>query len=146
MRNLLKFFKLLFERLDNKLPEDFVGLTPYHIAARSGQLEICKFVFANTKNDNPVDLYGQTPMHLAAQSGQLEVLRFLMKNIKDKNPRDDVGNTPLHHAARCWNYVKVSKLICDSGGDQKPLNNRHLTPDDLHTRTKDLMNEWRSKK
>ena len=142
----LKFFQLLFERLDNKFPEDFCGSTPYHTAARCGRLEICKFVFANTKNKNPANIYGQTPMHLAAQSGQLEVLRFLMKNIKDKNPRDDVGNTPLHHAARCWNYVQVSKLICNSGGDQKPLNNRGETPDDLHTRTKDLMNEWRSKK
>ena len=135
----LKFFKLLFERLDNKLPEDFAGSTPYHTAARCGRLEICKFVFAKTKNKNPVNTYGHTPMHLAAQSGQLEVLRFLMKNIKDKNPKDASGNTPLHHAARGGNYVKVSKLICISGGDQKPLNNRGETPHDLHTRSMNLI-------
>ena len=135
----LKFFQLLFERLDNKLSEDSIGSSPYHTAARSGHLEICKFVFANTQNKNPADTYGQTPMHLAAQSGQLEVLKFLMKNIKDKNPQDELGNTPLHHAARCWNYVTVSKLICDSGGDQKPLNNRGETPDDVHTRSMNLM-------
>ena len=142
----LKFFQLLFERLDHKLPEDFIGSTPYHTAAICGQLEICKFVFANTQNDNPADIYGHTPMHLAAQSGQVDVLRFLMKNIKDKNPRDNVGNTPLHHAARCGNYVKVSKLICNSGGDQKPLNNRGETPDDLHTRSINLMKRFRSEK
>ena len=132
MEGHLKLFQLLFDKLENKFPLDCLGMTPYHWAASYGHLEICKFVFANTHDKNPADRFGNTPLHEAAENGQLEVCEFFMTNIIDKNPRDNiVGNTPLHYATRSQNYEDVSMIICKHGGDQKPLNNRGETPDDL---------------
>ena len=47
--------------------------TPLHIAARSGNLSICKLIMDNVTDKNPENKFGLRPLHNAAALGHFEV-------------------------------------------------------------------------
>ena len=101
----LDFFKFsgLLYKVKN-LPNSKDPLTPLHIAATFGNLEMCKYILDRTEAKNlSLSVIG-TPLHGAARNGHLEVCKLIMENVKDnnadRNPSNEFGNTPLHFAAR----------------------------------------------
>ena len=44
-------------------------LSPLHLAAGCGQLEVCKLILQHVQNKNPEASNGWTPLHSAAQMG-----------------------------------------------------------------------------
>ena len=109
-------------------PADNVGMTPLHLAAKSGHLSICKELLDNILDLNPKNEEGATPLHLAAAEGHLDICHLMLKLIRDdKNPKDHHGSTPLHHAAS-KGHVHVCRLFLQIAEDKNPMNNFGLTP------------------
>ena len=104
----------------------FSSVTPLHLAAKNGNLSICKLIINHVLDKNPtasnidleVELTEQrigtrdqwTPLHLAAYNGHFSVCELIINNISRKNPKDDNGWTPLHSAAQNG-HLLVCKLI-----------------------------------
>ena len=59
------------EATENKNPFSDFGwnLSPLHLAAAGGHLEICKLILQHVQNKNPEARNGWTPLHSAAQMG-----------------------------------------------------------------------------
>ena len=86
-------------------PADKGGLTPLHIAAKRGHLDICEIILKNmdNKNKNPEAPlhHGNTPLHFAAKNGNLDVYNLIIKYTKgliNINPKNSEGKTPLNLA------------------------------------------------
>ena len=56
---------------------DYDGLTPIHVAALHGKLEVIKILAPLTDNPNSRDELGETPMDCAVRAGHSEVVKFL---------------------------------------------------------------------
>ena len=93
-RNQMEIFKLIFDRVQDKEPEDTDGRTPLHHAARCGSLEVSKLLIEELDNKNPRDSKGWTPLHCAAQNGHEEICDLIASRVLDKNPRACDGTTP----------------------------------------------------
>jgi hypothetical protein len=65
------------------------GLTPSHVAAGTGKLELLKSIEKITGDGNSKDREGWTPLHYAAQNGHLNVLEYVMALVDDKNPESE---------------------------------------------------------
>ena len=75
-------------------------LSPLHIAAATGDLDLIKYIVGKIKGNIPKGPdNGITPFHLAAIMGHLEVYKVLLDNFGDINPENKNGETPLHFAA-----------------------------------------------
>jgi len=64
--------------LKEKNPKDEEDVTPLHLAAKSGHLDICKLLCSNLEEKNPSDDYGRTPMDNAYSSKQWKIMYFLI--------------------------------------------------------------------
>ena len=79
------------------------GLTPSHVAAGTGKLELLKSIEKITGDGNPKDGEGWTPLHYAAQNGYLNVLEYVMALVDNQNPESEeedkyLRSTPLQSA------------------------------------------------
>ena len=61
-------------------------MTPLHLAAMDGHLEVCRLIIENVQDKNPANWDGKTPLHLATLYGQHEVCRLLIENVARENP------------------------------------------------------------
>ena len=99
----------------------FHEATPLHLAAKNGNLAVCKLIIENIFDKNPTPssisdeswMDQSTPLHLAASNGHFSVCELLINSISKKNPEDETGWTPLHSAAQNG-HLRVVKLILDS--------------------------------
>ena len=94
-------------------PSNSVGLTPLHISADRGFLDICLLIINKLRNGdkNPADFnHGTTPLHAAAENGHIEVCKLIMAHLVNKNPKDNRGLTPSDLA---WKkgFYDISKLF-----------------------------------
>jgi ankyrin repeat protein len=92
------------------------GLTPLHIAAKLGRVEIIRRLVTKGADPNARGRNSATPLHLAAESGQEEAARFLVELGADVNARDESGRTPLHYAAMAG-HSKMAMLLLERGAD-----------------------------
>ena len=76
------------EEIEDKNPKDKVGMTPFHVAAQWGHVEICNLIM-----DNIVDIYpkmnnGMTPYFLAEHNGRKEIMDIILSfNPNNKQSR-----------------------------------------------------------
>ena len=75
------------------------GMTPLHMAAKNGHIEICKIILEKIVDKNPKDNSDWTPLHKAAGNGHVEVCKLILEKVADKNPHAHNGRTPLHVSA-----------------------------------------------
>ena len=71
--------------LKNKDPinkDNMDGITPLHLAAERGSLELCQLIMAHIEYKNPMDRFGQTPEDLAYRSGHLAIAKLFADNPK----------------------------------------------------------------
>ncbi|ODM93658.1 Ankyrin-3 [Orchesella cincta] len=54
--------------------------TPLHLAAETGQLEVCRLLIGLRANPDAADERGQKPIHLAAQNNHAEVIKLFLKH------------------------------------------------------------------
>ena len=102
-------------------------LTPLHIAAIHGQLDLCKYIIDRNEDKNPKSNSGCSPMHWAAGIGNLTLMKYIQIAVLNENPGDKSGVTPLHWAAKNGQFEVVEWLlkILD---DKYPTDNLGNTP------------------
>ena len=54
-------------------------ITPLHLAAMYGNLELCKLIIENINYKNPKSLLGSTPFAIAAANGHFEVCKMMIE-------------------------------------------------------------------
>ena len=50
-------------------------MTPLHLAARNGHIDVCRLIMKNVWNKNP-KLFGATPRKLAYENDHMEIYEF----------------------------------------------------------------------
>ena len=122
---------------DNQaLVEDFDGITPFHLAARSGYLDICElFIVGNPTNIGTqiMDLdfldfgYLKHPFYWAAAEGLMDVCKMFIQELEKKNPTDYDGYSLLHWAASNG-HLEMCQYIIENVDDKNPVNQNFDTP------------------
>ena len=105
-----------------KFPNSKLPITPLHIAAYIGDLDLLKYV-RERNQEYTKDYWGCTPLHFAAHNGHLEMCQYIIDAFGDRNTRNGYGVTPLHEAAS-HGHLKICELFIH-------------TFDDIHTAAKD---------
>ena len=95
----MKICEHFMNQFENKNPGHHNDWTPFHEAAKFGQLEVCKLFVEKIEETNPRTIDGVTVLHAAAYGGHSDVYEFLMEKFEEKNPSSIDGCTPLHTAA-----------------------------------------------
>ncbi len=120
---------------------DHAGLTPLHLGARRGDLEVMKLLAGDSKGSpnseknrpvaeaaihgrdevfhllfapptaHEINVYGQSLLHLAAHGGNLAILETLLEHFSNVDPQDDEGWTPLAFATRNGQPEAVALLL-----------------------------------
>jgi hypothetical protein len=87
--NKLSFFKLIYEKVENKSPKDTPESenTPLHIAAENGCHKITRFILKNSNADNinRLNKYGKTPLNLAEENDHKDICKLLTTAISKQN-------------------------------------------------------------
>ena len=112
---------------------DRAGLTPLHVAALSGHLEVVKALVQGKADVFKRDIFGWTPISLAVQHGHSDVVHFLLKGtwkgerigtfMKNSyeirrdmvNIEDLMDRTPLHLASHSRQGPLVELLLQNEG-------------------------------
>ena len=102
------------------------GITPLHIAAYSGNLDLLKKLFE--KNQEYLkDGWGCTPLHYAAHNGHLEMCEYIMQTFENGNTGTNSGETSLHEAAY-HGHSKTFKILVKNAVDNNPADRAGWTP------------------
>lgn len=72
------------------------GLTPLHLAAYTGNLQVLEHLITLGGDIQNPDCTQNTPLHYASINYQSEVLAYLLEKQADANAINDNGDTPLH--------------------------------------------------
>ncbi|QGJ70273.1 Hypothetical protein PBC10988_19680 [Planctomycetales bacterium 10988] len=80
--------------------EDKEGLTPLHLAAKSGHLKVVKMLLEAGASPDVRTADGKTPMHLAAEAGEEEVVAYLLE-------AKEIPVEAIEHAALTVDLVSV---------------------------------------
>uniref|UniRef100_A0A8R1XRX1 ANK_REP_REGION domain-containing protein n=1 Tax=Onchocerca volvulus TaxID=6282 RepID=A0A8R1XRX1_ONCVO len=134
---------------------DCSGVTPFHIAARSGDSATVSYLLENdvreTKDSDGFTAFdwaavegNESVLHilynankdvnrsmalmLAASYGRLETCQFLLQtNMEYAKSKDDYGSTALHHAAQ-QGHTKVVSALLTAGADPSAVDMFGMTP------------------
>ena len=86
-------------------------LTPLHIAAIKGNLEVFELIFFNALYTNPANEREKlTPLHMAAQNGHFDICKFILENVENKNPLSKYERTPFHTAVSNG-HLEICRLM-----------------------------------
>ena len=86
-KSIFEVFKMIFDIVEDKNPQDHFEVTPLHIAAIKGNLEICKYIIGkvedkslaiNSKND-----FNNTPLQSAQGNHHWHVVNYMKSQIEN---------------------------------------------------------------
>ena len=69
------------------------GMTPLHIAAKSGYQRISQLLLQNSANINAQDNNGWTPLHYAIINDEIQLINYLIKKGADLSVKDRWGES-----------------------------------------------------
>ena len=102
------------------------GITPLHIAAYSGNLDLLKSIFERNQ-EYQKDGWGCTPLYYAAHNGHLEMCEYIMQTFENGHTGNNSGQTPLHEAAY-HNHSNTFKILVKNSVDNNPADHSGWTP------------------
>lgn len=93
------------------LPEDPLGWSPLHHAARHSSLSIVIGLISRGAGINPTDTGLKTPLSVAVENGQTALARSLIEFGCDIDTRDSFQRTPLMYACKAGFKDAVELLL-----------------------------------
>ncbi|GLJ23487.1 hypothetical protein SUGI_0444960 [Cryptomeria japonica] len=118
--NVLNYLFENKEAINHVLAKDFSQITPLHVAAAKGNLNMVKALLSLIRAEErkeyvgEPDVLGQTALHKAASGSHAEVVKkFLEEGANPLKERDCDGKTALHFAAQANDEqaVKIAEMI-----------------------------------
>ncbi|KAK3239334.1 hypothetical protein CYMTET_50732 [Cymbomonas tetramitiformis] len=110
------------------------GMTPLHLAARSGQTTMMENLLQAGADVSAHDKDGRTPLLWAMTMGCTTMVKALLQAGADVNVRNKDGQTPLLWAT-LMGYATMVKALLQAGADVNVRNKTGKTP--LHLAAKD---------
>lgn len=92
------------------------GLTPYHLAVRTGKVKLIKWLLSGRRHPDPLLQNGHTLLHEACEAGKLEIAKFLVNRGATLTSKNSNGETALHLAA-ANDRVEIVQLLVAKGAD-----------------------------
>ena len=108
------------------------GMSPLHLAAKYGHLEVCQIIIKKVKKKDRMDTSGKTPFFHATENGHLNVCK-LLKSYANVKTTIRHGRTPLHVAAE-HGHLDVYKYLFKILKKKTPIDEFGNTP--LHVAAK----------
>ena len=106
-------------------------LTPMHIAAVFGHIDILSLLLENGADLEGSDRFIMTALHRASLEGRLESVRCLLDHGANIEAQNIYGWTPLHCAARMRDRIQVVRLLLERGADVSARDKDGETPSQL---------------
>jgi ankyrin repeat protein len=112
------------------------GLTPLHLAARWGRVEVVRVLLEHGANVGAEDNRGATPLHegsvmharnCVTNHEKAEVVRMLLEHGTNIGAKDNGGRTPLHDAAES-RRVEVVRVLLEHGANTGAEDKQGRTP------------------
>ena len=116
--------------------QDYEDVTPLHLAAYHGFLDIIHTLVERNAVINAQDSSGNTPLHRAmedfedpesVQNRSLDVVKFLLEHGADPDAKNDDHSTPLHQASY-YGSVKGAQLMLKHGANVHARSWKGRTP------------------
>ncbi|MEW6745447.1 MAG: ankyrin repeat domain-containing protein [Planctomycetota bacterium] len=101
--------------------------TLLHVAARAGQVGVCKLLLDKGIPVDTGDREGSTALEVAASSGRIEVARLLLARKSNVKHHDANGWSALHFAIRN-NQLPMAKELLAAGADPDAVTVHQETP------------------
>jgi len=98
---------------------DQSGLCALSLAARKGDLDVCRYLVQKGANVNQADRSLQTPLFWAASKHHAEICQFLLSAGADNNHIDKWGYRPFFWAAHKGNLKGMEVLLQDTPIDMQ---------------------------
>lgn len=117
---------LLANGADPEYRNDPSGMTPMHLAAKSGWVQLAQLLHDAGGDFMQASPNGTTYLHIAAASNRLPMVKYLLSIGLDANARTHKGWTPLHHAARFGSY-EVAEYLLNQGANPNVYNSDGFT-------------------
>jgi ankyrin repeat protein len=121
---------------------NYQGLSPIHLEAAEGNVDIIKILLDNGASVNIRDINGQTALHWAVlppwDTGDKKgVITLLLRRGAEIDARRNDGNTPLHCVVM-WGRIDTVKMLLKAGADPKVKNKKRIMPIELSKGNKDI--------
>lgn len=88
-----------------------MSLTPLHLAAYLGSLDIAQFLVQHGADCWAKEVRGSNPLHVAALGGHTRVVEFLLSSQVNVDVRNNFDETPLHLAASKGHLACIQHLV-----------------------------------
>ncbi|KAK0416190.1 hypothetical protein QR680_012334 [Steinernema hermaphroditum] len=95
----------------NEVDKD--GNTALHLAAKVGNLKICKLLFEEGWSPIDGNKSSSTPVHVAAAYGHTDIVKYFTReaNMAEVDLRDALGRTPIFHACMGGHVETLREMI-----------------------------------
>ena len=107
---ILKNLGVAIDKFNGFRGTNIIELSPLHIVARFGPLELFTYLLAKMKLKNPANDHKWTPFHEAVHVGHLDIVKCIFKEVQDKSPKELEGWTPIHSAAY-YGHLEIVKYL-----------------------------------
>ncbi|CRH00867.1 ankyrin-repeat protein, putative [Plasmodium relictum] len=123
--NILKYLYSLKKEIINQLDFNNV-LSPIHVAAEEGNIEVLNFLLENDVNINLTNKFHQNALHIACLENQEKVVQLLLNHNIDVNCKDNInGECPLMICIRTRNENLALLILNESKNINYNLTNIH---------------------
>jgi len=103
-------------KTDSKSPAEIRGVTPLHIAAGKGKVEMSEVLIKHGADLNVSDSYYEfTPLHLASKEGKNDMVELLISKGAEVNAESKRGETPLDLAVS-KGHEETAEILREHGG------------------------------
>lgn len=117
---------LLANGADPEYANDPSRMTPMHLAAKSGWVQLAQLLHEAGGDFTRASPNGTTYLHIAAASNRLPMVKYLLNLGVDVNARTNKGWSPLHHAAR-FGSTEVVQYLLAQGAEANRYNSDGFT-------------------